>query len=211
MAVIYAFGDSITYGAWGIKNSGWAAQLRRFLDEKQAKDPDFYALFYNLGISGETTNGLIKRFDPELNARKRDGDEGEAIFIFAFGANDAAYLDETKEFRVSIESFRSNLDSVISKATLVSPKIIVLNILPVTEEIHSKPRYGKIRLNSYMEKYNAVIAEVAKNNNAQFIDVYSVFQKSDLGDYLSDDGLHPNDKGHEVIFEMVKGALEKML
>ena len=126
MAVIYAFGDSVTYGAWDVEKSGWATRLRVFLDEKQQKDPSLYYLLYNLGIPGETTEGLVKRFDHETQARRR-GDE-EVIFIFAFGANDNAYLVSKERFRISKEEYISNLNTVITKARVISPKILILNI-----------------------------------------------------------------------------------
>ena len=133
MAIIYAFGDSITYGAWDIEKSGWAARLRKHLDDMQERDPNFYALFYNLGIPGETTNGFIARFEIEYKSRLRDGEK--AIFIFAYGANDAAYLTEESQFKVPIVTFKENLESMIASAKKISPDILVVNILPVVESL----------------------------------------------------------------------------
>jgi acyl-CoA thioesterase I len=110
MAVIYCFGDSITYGAWDIKEGGWVTRLRNYFDELQLKDQTKYFLSYNLGIPGETTDGLVKRFEGELNAREREGED--AIFIFAFGANDSVFLPSKNGFRVSKNRFVSNLETV---------------------------------------------------------------------------------------------------
>lgn len=114
MTVIYAFGDSITYGAWGIQTSGWAALLRQYLDDLQEKNSNYYGLFYNLGIPGETTTGLLNRFDNEVKARIRVNDE--SVFIFAFGANDAVFLVSENKFRTSKDEFENNLSIVFEKA-----------------------------------------------------------------------------------------------
>ncbi len=210
MAIIYAFGDSITYGAWDIKKSGWATQLRQFLDDLQEKNPDYYCLFYNLGIPGETTDGLVKRFENELTAREREGEE--AVFIFAFGANDAAYLSNEKSLRVSKEDFKINLEKVIKKATVISKKILIVNILPVIEKMNSTPRNGKIRLNKYMDEYNYVLREMADQFKVRLIDVNSVFMKVGHENlFIKDDGLHPNDEGHRIMFETIKPIVQELI
>ena len=210
MAIIYAFGDSITYGAWDIQKSGWATCLRQFLDELQEKNPDYYGLFYNLGIPGETTDGLVKRFTAETSAREREDEE--AMFIFAFGANDAAFLPADQKFRVSKEDFKTNLSQVLERALSISKKILLINILPVVEAMNSTPRNGKIRLNKYMQEYNSVLDELSQQFGLQLVDVYSVFVKAGHDRlFIPDDGLHPNEKGHKLMFETIRPAVQKMI
>ncbi len=209
MAVIYAFGDSVTYGAWDVEKSGWATRLRVFLDEKQQKDPSLYYLLYNLGIPGETTEGLVKRFDHETQARRR-GDE-EVIFIFAFGANDNAYLVSKERFRISKEEYISNLNTVITKARVISPKILILNITPVIDEANALPRNDKVRSNKYVTEYNEALEIFAKEKDVTLVDVYSVFMKAGYESLFDEDGLHPNTEGHQLIFKAVKSVVEKML
>ena len=65
MARILVFGDSITYGAWD-KRGGWVQRLREFLDEKNLIDLNkIPVLIYNLGVSGDTTNDALERFEFE--------------------------------------------------------------------------------------------------------------------------------------------------
>ncbi|MBU6427091.1 SGNH/GDSL hydrolase family protein [Patescibacteria group bacterium] len=209
MAVIYAFGDSITYGAWDIKNSGWATRLRAYLDDIQEKNPNYYGLFYNLGIPGETTDGLVKRFENETNAREREGEE--AVFIFAFGANDAAFLAAQNKFRVSKEDFWTNLETVIKKALDISKNILIVNILPVIE-VMNRDRNGKTRSNKYMEEYNQVLKQLADQFGLRFVDAYSLFIETGHEKlFIQDDGLHPNDKGHELMFNAIRPVVQEMI
>ena len=211
MAVIYLFGDSITYGAWDIEGSGWTARLRKYLDEVQLKDDSKYYLCYNLGIPGETTDGLVGRFDRELSARERLGEE--AVFVFAFGANDSVHVPSMNGFRVPEDRFIRNMKAAIDSARTVSKNIILANITPVDEAVCAS-RYGakdKVRLNKNVERYNDLIAAIAQEKMVPAVDVYRPFVDSVPKVLLSEDGLHPNEKGHQLIFELVRDALSPLL
>jgi lysophospholipase L1-like esterase len=53
---ICVFGDSITWGAYDPERGGWVNRLRNDLEKKEIES-------YNLGISGDTTADLLKRFN----------------------------------------------------------------------------------------------------------------------------------------------------
>jgi lysophospholipase L1-like esterase len=61
----------------------------------------------------------------------------------------------------------------------------------------------KSRSNEYIKKYNNKIIEVSKEQNIEVIDVNSAYLKQGYHDLFCEDGLHPNDKGHELIFKTV--------
>jgi len=73
---ICIFGASSTWGAWDYEKAGWANRLRLFLD---SENKDVFT--YNLGVSGDTTNKLLKRFNVEAEARQ------PKIIIFSIGDN----------------------------------------------------------------------------------------------------------------------------
>lgn len=211
MAVVYLFGDSITYGAWDIERGGWAARLRNHLDGLQLKDSSLYFLCYCLGVPGETTDGLAKRFEAEIGAREREGED--AIFVFAYGANDSVFVPSTKGFRVPEERFVKNMESALDAARAITDKIVMLNVTPADEAICAS-RYGakdKVRLNANVVAYNALITEIGKRRSIPIVDVYGEYAKGDFRQFLSEDGLHPNEKGHQLIFEKVKVAIDGFL
>jgi len=211
MAIIYAFGDSITYGAWDIRLSGWASRLRLFLDEKLAKDSDLYYLLYNLGIPGENTQGLIKRFSAETTARVRKDEE--AVFIFAYGANDLVFLKNENRFRVPKDEFVSNLDGVIREALTLSSKVILINIVPVLEDVFAAHTHNKnkSRSNKDIREYNEALADLAKKHSLPLVDAHSVFMDAGHEKLFAEDGLHPNEDGHRLLFEAVKDTVGGML
>ncbi|HNV12863.1 MAG TPA: SGNH/GDSL hydrolase family protein [bacterium] len=212
MAQIFCFGDSITYGAWDVAGSGWAQGLRMYLDKKQEEDDGLYFLIYNLGIPGETTDGLINRFLSETKARIREERQEENIFIFAYGANDAAVIPSQNKFRVDIKNFENNLENVIDQAKKFGNKIFILNITPVNEEFTASPvNKDKSRLNKYIEIYNEKIKKIADNKNIYFIDINSAFMANDYKSLFCEDGLHPNKSGHKIIFNELLKSMKSVM
>ncbi|MEI7620781.1 MAG: GDSL-type esterase/lipase family protein, partial [Candidatus Falkowbacteria bacterium] len=189
MAQIFCFGDSITYGAWDVDSSGWANQLRAYLDRKQLENDSLYFLTYNLGVPGENTNGLANRFLSETKARIKEERPEDNIFIFAYGANDSTIISSQNKFRIGVEDFKKNLESVIDQAKKLGSKIIILNITPVNEELTANPiNKDKSRLNKYIEIYNEVIKEIAISNDIYLVDVNSAFMSGDYKSLFCEDG-----------------------
>jgi len=200
MSKFFVFGDSITYGAWD-KAGGWVQRLRTFIEEKYPEEH----LIYNLGISGDTSDLLLERFEAETKKRI----EGKTfIFIFQLGLNDSAFLSTKKDFWVSQEKFRYNLRGIIKISKSISKKIFFLGITPV-DEAKTQPVVWDERVtykNENIKKYDEIIKEVCNVENIHFIEIFDKFFKSGYKKLLQD-GLHPNSEGHEKIFEIVKDFL----
>lgn len=199
MSQIFCFGDSITYGAEDEELSGWVTRLRLKID----KEHHFKDLVYNLGIPGETTDGLVKRFNKEAELRIREDREVENIFIFAYGANDSAFIKSKNSFRVDPDNFKKNLIKIITEAKNFGNKIYIQTVTPIVEEsMIYHPNKDKARTNKWIEEYNSKIFELSKEYNIEIIDVNSAFLKQDYKYLFCKDGLHPNNNGHEIIFNI---------
>lgn len=73
-------------------------------------------------------------------------------------------------------------------------------------------RNGKTRQNNFMEEYNLILQKLALKFDIQLVDVHSVFMKASYEKlFVQEDGLHPNDDGHKLIFETIKPALLDMI
>ena len=207
MSQVFLFGDSITYGEFDTEQAGWAERLKKIAFEKQLKGSDWIAV-YNLGIPGEHTNDFLKRFEREFEARKDP--EEENIFVFAFGANDAAFLPDKREFQVPLQRYERNIKNIIEiSRSLHGKKIIFLTTIPVLEEVLAKSGRSKERKNEYIEKYNIALKRVCSDEEIDVLDVHSAYLKNGYGDLFSHDGLHPNSAGYKLIFEMVRNRLSE--
>lgn len=204
MPQLFCFGDSITYGSRDFEQGGWATRLRSHLDRKRSSDPSFYSLSYVLGIPSETSSGLVKRFGTELACRISQRTTEKSLIIIATGANDSALVPSTGQFMVSPETYRDNLSALLTEARRHTEDILFLNITPVIDSVTgSIPGKDKSRLNQYVEQFNAVLAQFCQSNDMSHIDVYSEFMKYDLTTLFDADGLHPNTRGHELLFNQV--------
>ena len=194
MTQILIFGDSITYGAFD-KKGGWVERLKTALMEKDI-------LVYNLGVSGDTTIDLLDRFENETRARY----DNDTTLILEIGINDSYHSDITPEM------FENNIQELIKKAKKYSKKIVFLGLTPVDESKTNPLPWNKNAFykNNKIQKYDNIIKEVCKRNSIHFIEISNNFAKTDYK-ILLHDGLHPNTKGHEKIFEIVSKDLNKLI
>ena len=166
MPNILVFGDSIIWGAWD-KEGGWVNRLRRFLDENYE---DYFV--YNLGVSGNNTDDLLKRFEFEVEQRIKE--EKETIFIISIGANDSQFIHSQNNLRNPPEKFKENIQKLINLAKKFSSKIIFVGLTPV-DETKTTPIPWNIDTsykNEYIKKYNEAIKTICEENKINFIEVY---------------------------------------
>lgn len=203
---ILVFGASITYGAWD-KKGGWTTRLREFLDQKTITNPNFKAYIFNLGISGDTTEDLVARFEVETKPRLIYKD---TIFIFSIGLNDSQYVHSKKNLRLSPIQFSKNLQKLIDLAKKYSPKIIFVGLNPVDEKKVDPLPWNpeKSYKSKYVKKFDNIIEQVCIKNQIHFIKIYEKFKKENYKNLL-DDGAHPNTAGHQKIYKLVKDYLLK--
>jgi lysophospholipase L1-like esterase len=207
MTQILIFGDSITYGAWD-KEGGWVQRLRKFLDEKNLTDSDFYCLVYNLGVSGNNSEDLLERFEFETKQRLKEDEE--TIIIFAIGINDSQFVHSKDKHGVPIDKFKDNIQKLISLAQKFSSKIIFVGLTPVDETKTAPiPWNADVSYkNEYIQKYNETIKTICEENKIYFIEIFEKLKELNYQELL-EDGLHPNSEGHKKIFEIVKDFLIK--
>lgn len=202
----FVFGDSITYGAID-REGGWTNRLRRYLDARMldSKGKEFFML-YNLGISGDNTNGLLARFEPELKARLDESEE--VIVIFAIGINDSQYINEKENHRVSPADFEMNLKELFQQAkSNGASKVIFVGLTEVDESKTMPIPWSKEKYydNESVRKYDNTVRTFAESNGLLFISMQGVLNTTDLAD-----GLHPNTQGGEKMFEVIKKNLKPL-
>jgi len=169
------FGDSVTQA--GYVKVGWVDLLRQYLEEKY-KD-DFINVF-NLGINGNTSSNVLKRFENEALVRN------PSSILFAVGIND------TKDYNP--KQFKANIEKLIGIANKFSQDITFVGL--VLGDWQGEDPFNRDRTT----KYNELIKEVTKQKECKFIPLQDILYPEDFMD-----GLHPNDQGHKKMFEVIKG------
>lgn len=200
------FGDSITYGEYDGAFGGWVDILKRYALQKFHEGNGDELILFNLGIGGETTEGLLKRMPVELEAR--NSADGNLVFI-SYGANDLAIKQGVRV--VEPEKFRHNIITAIQHAQKFSKDIYLVSILPVSKNIDGLVvSSGKLRSNEEVVAYNDILKSIAADYSLGYIDFHSALLE-DKEILLSADGVHPNEKGYGMMAEIAVPIIEKYL
>lgn len=208
---VLVFGDSITQGFFA-ETAGWVQRLFNYYGAEILKDlsVDWIEVF-NLGISGDRTDWLVERFDDETQARVEHWQNEDLIIILAIGINDSG-IDDGKE-RSNPAKYGRDLTNLISEAKKFSDKIIMVGLTACEEEIVNDRTYKSKHLsNDRIKEFENTLADVATNEHLNYVPIFDKFKtKLDDGKKLLADGLHPNDEGHKLMFELVKPELERLI
>lgn len=196
---ICVFGDSITYGAWD-EAGGWVDRLRSYLHGLTlASHFQSYYFLYNLGIPGDTTADVIKRFSAECEAREPH------VIIFAVGINDSRWQEPGHAPHVTEAAFRENIAKLIVAARRITPAVVFIGLTPVDERRTMPFEPDCAFENKRILHYNDIVRQITKDEKVLFLDVHSAISiDTDLKD-----GLHPNRNGHEKLFILIRDFLTR--
>jgi lysophospholipase L1-like esterase len=206
---IIIFGDSITWGAWDPKG-GWAFRLKSHADRITLQSHfEQYISVHPLGVSGDTSTNLLKRIEPEYKARHKPDDTN--IVILAIGINDSVVSISDKTTRVPLDTFRQNIKLIFERLDKYVDRFYCLGLTSVDESRVYPMRWGQNEgySNEQIEIYNDALRNICTEKNVAFIDVYNNFIGKEAK--LLEDGVHPNEKGHTLMYENVLTSVNSML
>lgn len=206
MIQVFAFGHSIIYGNWDTEG-GWVQRLRSYLDERalDQQEEELVSEVFNLGIPGETSSELLDRFERELE--RRVWEEVEQVVLIQTGANDALEMVEQEEIKVSKDEYRRNLEELVDQAREHAGHVFVISDIytAIDGEIPwaEDTAINDERLGEYVE----IQREVCSGREVELIDLRGL-KDSEEWVQMMEEGMHPDNDGHRLIFEEVKQRLE---
>jgi lysophospholipase L1-like esterase len=155
--------------------------------------------YLNRGISGQTTPQMLLRFRADVIALKPT-----AVVILA-GINDIA----GNTGPMTIEMIRDNIFSMIELAKANHIKVILCSVLPAYD-FPWKPNQDPI---AKIKALNEILQNYAVANNIVYVDYYSamVDERKGLKADYSNDGVHPNKIGYQVMAPLANKAIASAL
>ncbi|TDD97104.1 acylhydrolase [Flavobacterium cellulosilyticum] len=164
-------------------------------------DPEFFESksYINRGISGQTSPQMLIRFRADVIELK------PSAVVILTGANDIAGNTGLS----SLEMIMHNIISMVELAEKNQIKVILCSVLPANLfpwKINENPADTIILLNEMIRKY-------AGSKKTLYLDYYSDMvnkQKGMISTY-SNDGVHPNKKGYEIMGPLLDSAIELTL
>lgn len=207
---ILIFGDSITQGYWAVEG-GWVERLRRSYDKIQFGDlrNNDEPTVFNLGISADNTEALLRRFESETKARTRH--EVLPVALMQIGINDSSTGEGSEG--IPLDEYKQNLERLVEIARPLASQLVFVGSSACDDSQTNPVFWGSFfYANEQIKLYEDAMAEVARKSDVAFIPLFDRF-KAELdkdADFLAD-GLHPNDAGHEFIYNLVRSKLEDLL
>ena len=199
---VVAIGASALLG-WGASKPtrSWASALHSHLAEGTTEN-----IFYNLGIPGDTTTGIRQRFPAEVPIRfVRARASEHRVVIIQVPGQDLAYHTERTQYKTSPELFVENILVLLQQSLELADHTVVQGILPVREVVQPYGVWQKRNENVLF--FNELLAVACSTYlEVTLLDTYSAFAGREA-ELLATDGIHPNDQGHERIYQMMYTAL----
>ncbi len=204
---VFVFGDSITQGFWD-SEGGWVSRLIKNYAQKALNDLDSdWVEIYNLGVSGDTIEGVINRINNEVKARQIYRED--EVLIFAIGTNDTL-LTKGEPYSSPAE-FKTKLDELLPAAQSITKDIIFVGLHGVDDKLSNPWKYsssGKGYTNERILEFEKVLRNFCQENKLPLV---MSFEDISNKPEMFADGIHLNDKGHKLISERVKPELERLL
>jgi lysophospholipase L1-like esterase len=169
---------------------------------------------------GQTVSKGLKMLERKLESIRA------CDFVFIeFGGNDSDYdwkaiasdPDASYSPKTPLAEFVSVYKKLIATVKEAGLTPIVLNLPPIEHDMYfDRVRHGcngdnilkwlkgdKTQISRGHGRYNEEINSICRESNVRMIDIRSAFEGRDLTELVCPDGIHPNEKGHELIYEKI--------
>lgn len=194
------FGDSITEA--GVKPTGFITKISGMLQQNGLANN--YEVM-GAGIGGNKVYDLYLRMDDDVLAKSPD------IVVIWVGVNDV-WHKRTYGTGTDADKFEKFYNAIIKK--LQARKIKVFICTPAA--IGEKTDFSN-ELDGDLNKYAAIIRNIAKNNNCPLIDLrkmtldYNLKNNSENKDkgILTADGVHLNETGNNAVADIMYNTIFK--
>jgi lysophospholipase L1-like esterase len=156
--------------------------------------------YINRGISGQTTPQMLIRFRPDVIALKP-----KAVVILA-GTNDIGGNTGPS----TLEMIEDNLASMTELAQANGIKVVLSTVMPTCDyhqdQSTRRPNSKIIELNKWIKAYAATHHAVYLDYFTPMLDDQGALKKD-----ITEDGLHPNDAGYQLILPIAQKAIAEAL
>jgi lysophospholipase L1-like esterase len=175
-------------------------------------DPKYGGFFHgkpyvDRGISGQTTPQMLIRFRPDVIALQ------PKVVVILAGTNDIA----GNTGPMTVQAIEDNLTSMFDLARANGIRVVFASILPISDYERTSAGQqiiqSKRRPPSEITALNAWMKSYAAAHGGIYLDYFSAMadDRGFLREELSDDGLHPNKKGYDIMAPLAEQAIASAL
>lgn len=206
--VIVAFGDSTT----ALRDTVRKVYAQWLAEELPKKGLPVQVI--NAGVGGNSTDLARARFAKDVLSRR------PGLVIIQFGINDSAVdvwrTPPATASRVPLARYEENLRYFVHTLKERGAKVILMTPNPLrwtekTKEMYGKPPYDPIDPKGFsapLVPYAQAVRTIAREEHVALVDVFAAVEaygstQGQSVDELLLDGMHPNDKGHRLVADLL--------
>jgi lysophospholipase L1-like esterase len=152
--------------------------------------------YVNRGISGQTTAQMLVRIYPDVVALR------PAAMILLAGTNDIAANNGPQ----TLDMIEQNVMAMVELAQVHHIKVILCALTPISgNQSEHRPPADILKLNAWLKAYAAKTRSAFVDYHSAVVDAQGEFRSG-----YSDDGLHPNARGYQLMKAAVSKALDEV-
>lgn len=150
--------------------------------------------YVNRGISGQTTAQMLVRMYPDVVALQ------PAAMVLLAGTNDIAANNGPQ----TLDMIKHNVMAMVELAQAHHIQVILCALTPISgKQSENRPPADILKLNAWLKEYAAKNKIAYVDYHAAVVDAQGEFRSG-----YSDDGLHPNARGYQLMKAAVLTALD---
>ncbi len=221
--VLCFFGDSIGKGVvYDSARARYVSCSASFVKLTEQEEACHVENFSRYGCTVTRGRELVKKNTGRI-------EEADGVLL-EFGGNDSDFdwqrisdnPDAAHVPHTPLSLFVDTYKGTIEEIRKLGKRPVLLNLPPIDEKKYfrwisrglSAENILKwlggdaIYIYRWHEMYNAAVCDICNATGTPMIDIRSAFLiRKDYSDYLCEDGIHPNEKGHLLIREAMKPAM----
>lgn len=212
MKQVFILGASTVYGV-GAQQAGWGDLVKQYFHSYMFSEggPGEAFEVYNFAKSGATIDFITKTFPEHFENYSKSE---KVISIASVGGNNSRANYDPGNFVSTPDSYKKELLDLVETLKARSDKIIFVGNGWV-DETKTTPfltkRGGKYYFtNERRRQFDEITRQVCEQDSIDYVSI-DVSEKDWVDRYIYQDGLHPNQAGHQLIFDALKPYLQKVL
>jgi lysophospholipase L1-like esterase len=211
-AQIICIGASTLHGVGGTKG-GWPDFLKTDIHQKQYGSDGIGQVHevHSLGVPAATIEDMSERTKVCLRTMRKP--KMKVIALVQGGANNAKAIGRPDNFVSTPAEYKQNVTDFLSSIKQLSDKTVCIGMLPMNPDKVMPEKDSKVYFsNERIKELESILGEVAHSLGIKFIPLFNKAMTVNwIEKYQYQDGIHPNDKGYQWTYGIIKPEVDKLL
>lgn len=213
MTQIFVFGASIAYGVGG-ETGGWADLIKQKLHTRMYSKlgTGENCELFNFAKPGEPIGFVLDTYKYQFEKYKRSG---KVIILVSTGGNNSKAENEPENFISTPEQYHDEMSQLLTELKKNTDTVMFIGTGSV-DESKTQPKFNPLTggksyfSNARRSMFEKILSEICIETGVTFIQT-EIENKEWIEKYLSSDGLHPNQRGYQLIADKIWSEIEPLL